>query len=557
MRAPATVTNFTAATITAASTEGPAKSGTASVAVNPASAGKLIGQYDIYEITLPGKGRKYANPWDDVTITAVFTSPSGRERKVGGFYYDANTWKVRFAPDEVGLWTWKVTFVDPQRTLPQTVGSFTATPSANTGFMRVDQAHPRHFYTESDGKVFYPIGFNSCVGGAWPIDGTAVIDNRRGQRFGSSTKVVSQDDYFQTYSSQGKDNYFRAGPGNCAPELYQNFKLNVKRTGKNFYNVNHGKVWDQLVSKLHQYGYKYQMEMTANPGELVPNFDLSPPGVESSVLDYYRYIVNRYGAYVDIWELFNEQGHVPQAFLDTLSNLIKASDPYSHPITLSYDQLQDNESAFSVSAGIHRYYDVTNIQLDDGVAQACRNYAPLYPNKPVIAGEVGNGKPYGSEGDPETRGPERYRIMLWTFNMNQCPAVFWNMSGAIVINPAGASNMYIGPQERAQSTIFANFISGFDPAAQPVTVALSPANKIRAYVLAGSAEVRGYFVQIATHSSTLSGATVTLSIPNRATQGEWIDPVSGNVLETFSPAVGTQQTLKIPGFSGDIALRVH
>jgi len=364
------------------------------------------------------------------------------------------------------------------------------------------------------------------------------------------------DDYFQLYSSQGKDNYFRAGPGNCALGLLQVDGLNPKGTGKNLYDVDHGKVWDQLGSKLHQYGYKYQMEMVSDPRGFARTFDLSPPGVESSLLDYYRYVVNRYGAYVDIWELFNEQAPVPQTFLDALTGLIKDNDPYNHPVTLSYDQQQDNEAAFSVSAGLHAYFDQPNIQLDGAVAQACINQATKYPNKPIISGEVGNARPYGSAGDPETRGPERYRIMLWTFTMNQCTAVFWR-NGVVVVHPVSLSNMYIGPQERAQSTVFANFISGFDPAAQPVKAALRPFNAIRAYVLAGRAEVGGYFLHVGTHSRRLSGATVTLTIPSGATHGEWIDPSTGDVLGTFSPAAGTKQKLKIPGFTADIALRVR
>ena len=56
-----------------------------------------VGRYDMYELTLTNAAI-YANPWEDVLISAVFTAPSAKTYSVGGFYYDVNTWKLRFAP---------------------------------------------------------------------------------------------------------------------------------------------------------------------------------------------------------------------------------------------------------------------------------------------------------------------------------------------------------------------------------------------------------------------------------------------------------------------------
>ncbi len=45
------------------------------------------------------------NPIQECELHATFTSPSGRQRRVYGFWDGGDTWRVRFAPDEVGAWT--------------------------------------------------------------------------------------------------------------------------------------------------------------------------------------------------------------------------------------------------------------------------------------------------------------------------------------------------------------------------------------------------------------------------------------------------------------------
>ena len=50
-----------------------------------------------------------ANVWEDVAVLAVFTSPSGKAITVKGFYHSQDTWKIRFAPSELGSYTYHAT----------------------------------------------------------------------------------------------------------------------------------------------------------------------------------------------------------------------------------------------------------------------------------------------------------------------------------------------------------------------------------------------------------------------------------------------------------------
>ena len=58
----------------------------------------------IAEITLTAK-RKYADPFNQVMLDAVFTDPSGRTFKVPGFWAGGNTWKIRYSSAVTGTHT--------------------------------------------------------------------------------------------------------------------------------------------------------------------------------------------------------------------------------------------------------------------------------------------------------------------------------------------------------------------------------------------------------------------------------------------------------------------
>ena len=285
------------------------------------------------------------------------------------------------------------------------------------------------------------MGFNDCI-----------LCLRFGMD-GTGFERTEMKRYFDTYSSQGKNNFFRAGPGNCAMSLYA--AANVHESGRNTYKIANGKAWDTLVAKLHADGFKNEMEFFAfkDSQTLAPNFDLSNAAVKASVLDYHQYIINRYGAYVDIWELFNEENNVPQSYLDAIAGFLNANDPYHHPITVSYDQPQDNTSAFTVDAGLHHYYGDTLTKLDRSIFAAINaEKTEQDANKPLLGGETGNRAPNGNN------LPGNYRDMLWTYNLNEVPAIVWNGSGVstgIIPNDGGCcSNMYIGPQQRLESAVF-------------------------------------------------------------------------------------------------------
>jgi len=76
-----------------------------------------VGLYERFEVSFNiNNANEYVNPFDpeEVDITAVFTSPSGKKWKIPGFYYYSmgTLWKIRFSPDEAGTWNYAITVRD-------------------------------------------------------------------------------------------------------------------------------------------------------------------------------------------------------------------------------------------------------------------------------------------------------------------------------------------------------------------------------------------------------------------------------------------------------------
>jgi PKD repeat protein len=485
--------------------------------------GPVIGRYDIYEQTMINTD-SYANPWEDPTITAVFTAPSSKVYTVGGFYYDVSTWKLRFAPMETGTWTWTLTFNNGSGGVYSTSGSFTCSPSNNTGFMRIHPANPYRFKTDGNGQTFYPFGFD-----------------------GLHNQIAA-------YAPSGF-NMFRSWTGGNDTLAYNGF--NVNATGKNNYDISLGKTDDALSQAAHSAGMKVQRVFWQRAIYDVPNYDLSNPAILQACLNYHRYVINRYGAYVDIWELLNEQSGVTQNYLDTVTNFIHTNDPYGHLITISYDQPGLNQSAIDLTTP-HWYSYMNTLNFDAwelvGGTYGIQAWIAKYPNKPVLYGEWGNSVQAG-QGDYEgAYDPPRYRIANWCSFFNQAALISWG-GGQFSYSPSGLSNQYIGTEERGFVKVLSNFVSDFDPAAVPLSVTLSSPNT-RAYFLGSNQDAGGYILHTNSHDTLLSGATVKLTVPASGMQGQWIDPASGTILSTFAVGSGSQ-TLTIPAFKCDIGLRIR
>jgi chitodextrinase len=78
------------------------------------------------------------------------------------------TWKVRFAPNQIGTWQYKIVARDSSGTTESPMQSFSVTSSSTPGFVRVSTEDPRYFEFDN-GQPFYPVGLNGVASVADPV----------------------------------------------------------------------------------------------------------------------------------------------------------------------------------------------------------------------------------------------------------------------------------------------------------------------------------------------------------------------------------------------------
>lgn len=112
--------------------------------------------------------KAYNNPVQDVKeFQILFQSPTGREKRINGFWDGDNVWKTRFMPDETGEWSYITRCSDNKNTgLHEQKGSFSCISISNTSPFAIHGAimhQPGTFYlSHADGTPFF---YTACT--AW------------------------------------------------------------------------------------------------------------------------------------------------------------------------------------------------------------------------------------------------------------------------------------------------------------------------------------------------------------------------------------------------------
>ncbi len=104
--------------------------------------------------------KTWNDPFNDVTLDALITTPAGAELRVPAFWAGDNVWRVRFAADTPGRYRIRTESNDP--TLHARASPLDAAPNsgANPLFRhgRLRIAADRHHFEHSDGQPFFWLG---------------------------------------------------------------------------------------------------------------------------------------------------------------------------------------------------------------------------------------------------------------------------------------------------------------------------------------------------------------------------------------------------------------
>jgi hypothetical protein len=551
---------------------------------------KVVPRWEIFEITFKHDAA-YHNPFFDVAIDVVFTSPSGRKATVGGFHYGclekptivrkevptgrggtrvqpeynfpkADTWKARFAPDEVGTWKYAYTFSDTKGGKAAGEGEFACivgrTPKRPLhGFVRQDPANPMRWVFD-DGTPYFPIGFQEGAGDAKGLGtclSTAAMEgpfrNDRPNlpavppgamfRRGPAMNPQNADVQCRRFSRCGF-NMLRFSQQNCAYAITPSLDR---------VNLMESIMTDELLECARKYGFRIFYGIF---GYMNVRAD-HPEDAEAmaKVKRLVKYSVDRWGAYVDFWEFLNEQ-KADAGWYAIHTPYLKSIDPYHHPVTTSWERPE--LEGINLSAP-HQYVGINELGADMQIAGAAAGWKKH--GKPVIVGEAGNSMPRATPEKPWPPGvgavwdpgsAQRMRLRNWAGLFNEVSFVFWNTSYA---RDGHYMNIWLGPREREYVRAMQDFACSLGAGLKMAPVSVSDRD-VRAWGLASGRRAGAYLHHFRDHATAAKGVTLTIDVPKDA-KAYWYSPETAAILGKADAPAG-RQTFTAPDFKVDIALLI-
>jgi len=592
--------------------------------------------YQVFELTFQ-HANQYVDPTWDVTIDVTFTSPSGKTSTVDGFFYGsskksepeitegknkkknvvqrtglwkadpADLWKARFAPSEIGKWTYTWTFKSPKGETAEGKGAIEVVKGRvpQHGFVRLDPDNKFRMRFD-DGTPFVAVGFQTGVG--HPPGASSCFDSMGlegpfrlgrddplppGPMFvrGPNMGKTSADDFFGRMSRAGF-NFWRFSPYNAGNlDLFSSpddagvpSRTNVR--------------WEEgiMVDEMLQYCRKYDirvmyglfgyMDVCATGGAVKNGKDAAgnPVGPElEKIKRLIKYSVDRFGAYADIWELLNEQ-HADNEWYAIMVPYLHSIDPYHKMVTTSWQKPELD--GIDINAP-HAYKSEPDVESDRVAVQMGESYKRS--NKLVIFGEQGNSAPTtgprearkmdvskGAGGVWDPLSAQRMRVRLWTAYFREYSVIFWLTSYA---KDGHRMNIWVGAEERQYVHALQDFCTHLDGGVKMAEVKLDgvPPKTVRSYGLRSGTNAAVYLVHSTCDECTKAGKdpvkehdiangtwnhdrgdvsdlSVAIDVPG-AGVAYWYSPTDATILQKLDVKPG-QQSLKAPKFKIDLALLI-
>jgi len=157
-----------------------------------------VATYERFEATFES-ATDYANPAQEASLTAAFTSPQGERSTVPGFWDGGKAWRVRFLPTGSGKWKFETTCSDKgNKGLHGQTGEFTATAARTNNALAlhgpIRVANDGRYFEHADGTPFFWLGdtaWNGALLSSGP-DWDHYIKERTRQKFSVVQFVTTQ-----------------------------------------------------------------------------------------------------------------------------------------------------------------------------------------------------------------------------------------------------------------------------------------------------------------------------------------------------------------------------
>ncbi len=243
-----------------------------------------------YELSFTSE-ETYDNPLYDIDeFYAIFNAPSGRKQKINGFWDGGKTFRIRFAPDEPGRWSYQTTCSNEGDTgLHGKSGSFSCIPNESELeiYQRGEITQPKGTYhlTYHDGTPFF---WSACTAWNGALKSTeeewdTYLQHRVDHNY-SVIQFVTTQWRGCDVNSQDQVAYEGTGKITLNPEFFQHLDAKVDRI--NTYGL--------IAAPVLLWALPFGAGRHLSPGYTLP--------LEEAVM-LARYVVARYGGNQVIWIL--------------------------------------------------------------------------------------------------------------------------------------------------------------------------------------------------------------------------------------------------------------
>jgi hypothetical protein len=250
---------------------------------------------------------------------------------------------------------------------------------------------------------------------------------------------------------------------------------------------------------------------------------------------YLRYVVARYGCYVDIWELFNEDSFAPNDYLAHLAKVIRDADPYDHLITTNYER---PDQPWCEIVCPHNYMSIPASKVDDHLVNEIARLKSY--GKPVQYTEFGN------KGMLARYDPVKWRIAVWTCYIREAGMLFWSQTGSkndpTKWRGSGNANAYLGADARNFFRVHLDCVRDLPVDMRPINCGFDSLNHdpdVRIAALGNGDEFIVYLNHAGDHENEVQPKPLRLWTGPGRFKVTCIDPASGEVLREYE--VGTGQ----------------
>lgn len=598
---------------------------------NVTEVSNTVGRFERFEAAFE-LTRSYADPFDPavIAVDVTFTAPSGAQSTVPAFWFQGYRvkpgtealedyeaigdpgWRVRFAPSELGTFTYSIEATDGTGASAAPVsGALEVDASGSRGFVRRDSVDPLALRFDN-GEPYVPIGHNVAFEEPNPpgISGTGYYEHL----FSSFERA--DENWSRVWMTDFNRSALEWSAGHWS-NLYR---------GVGRYSLASGWRMDEILESAEQHGVYIQLVLNdhgqfstftdprwhenpynaANGGPVptaAPHLFFSDPTARDLHERRLRYVAARWGAFTNVlaWELFNEvqfigtsstnmygDPSVRAAVVDwhqAMGDALHGLDVHRHLVSTSSQPSPVDDGVSAVSSidllQVHLYSGPES-ELDRTLVGFIRGLQADH-GKPVLGGEFG--LPSHSEGgfDPTTfagsladrehlvQGTHVHNAAWAAAHARSMAATWW--WGSYVAEDASKHRAHPAfPLNEAIFPALATYLTGEDWAASGFSdAAIAAPPSVYAVGLASGSAAR-VWVRDALNGygsgerpgdlagRVVSGARIDLAGMDDGSyriqvHDTWI---SGAVTSTsFGVATDGTLTVNLPNFTRDVALKLE